>query len=99
MSGFRTDQNGLYIISSPGDTLDYSLDWTALLQASETIASSSWAADTGVTLGAQSYFGTVTTVFAGGGVDGGAYRLTNTITTSGGRTFARAFQLRIHSGI
>ena len=99
MSGFRTDQGGLYIISSPSDVLDYTLDWSNVLASSDSITNSAWSAPSPIVVGATSYASNTATAFLSGGVDATDYTIVNTITTSRGRTFARSFQLRIHAGI
>ena len=84
-----------WIAHSPGADLDYSVDWSAWLAAGETIAESTWEAQQGITLSRQAVIGgTVASVFAAGGVAKQSYVLTNTITTSAGRTDSRTITLR-----
>jgi len=71
-----------------GETLDWRVDWSTWL-GSDTISTSDWTADTGVTLGTESNTTTVATQFISGGAVGRSYQLTNTITTAGGRTAKR----------
>lgn len=90
----------------PNAILDYTVDWSAWLASGETISTSTWTASTGITIAttpAPSNTGTTATVWLSGGtVNGGeelgvsggisqrAYRVTNRITTSAGRTDDRS---------
>ena len=75
----------------PADVLDYSIDWAARLEA-DTIASSTWTAPAGFTVGANSKTDTSTTVWLSGG-SVGTHSITNRITTVGGRTIELSVQL------
>lgn len=71
----------------PADVLDYQIDWSAALGA-DTIVASVWQAP-GYTINSNSFTGTTTTVWLAGGSPG-ANRITNRITTAGGRTIERS---------
>lgn len=75
--------------------LDYGRDWSDWLPTGDTIATSTWAVDAGLTLGAHDHDDTSTRVWLSGGTVGEAYWATNRITTAGGRTDERAIQVRI----
>tara|TARA_R110000851_G_C13098088_1_gene567771 strand:+ start:3331 stop:3636 length:306 start_codon:yes stop_codon:yes gene_type:complete len=76
--------------------LDYSIDWAALVGASEDITSSNWvASSTDITIVSNTISGTTTDVFISGGRNGYFYDLENTITTSEGRTFIRLFSIGV----
>ena len=93
-------------IKDPNAKLDYSISWSAWLASGETISTSTWTATTGITISATpapSNTSTTTTVWLEGGVVNGgeelgvsrgvsqrAYRITNRITTSAGRTDDRS---------
>lgn len=80
-------------VKDPDAVLDYGFDWTAWLEAGETIATSTWTADEGITVG-DSAIGTGTTkVWLSGGTDGTEYLVTNEITTSAGRTDDRSIRV------
>lgn len=73
-------------LQDPGETLDYSFDWTAWL-AGDTILSSAWAVTpTGPTISGQAVAGNVTTTLIAGVAFGGIYTLKNVILTNQGRT-------------
>lgn len=74
----------------PDDTLDYTVDWTDWLQG-DTIDTSSFLADTGITINSNTNDTTSATVWLSGGSAGETYRITNRITTAGGRTRDRSF--------
>lgn len=75
----------------PQETADYAIDWAELLDDSETISTSSWAVSpTGPTLSGAGTSGTRAYVFVAGGTAGTEYVLTNTIITSGGRTYEKS---------
>jgi hypothetical protein len=88
----------------PQANLDYSIDWdhnvagaasgTGYLGASETISSSSWSVSpSGLTVGSTANDGKKTTVWLSSGSAGTNYSVTNTITTSQGRTDERSFDV------
>lgn len=76
-----TDNNG-FVQKDKDSTLDYSVDWGPLLEEGESVASSSWTADTGITLDTTILSGNVATVFVSGGTPGQWYALTNTVATN-----------------
>lgn len=65
-------------------TLDYTEDWATWL-GSDTIATSDWAVPAGLTEVNTTQTATSATVWLSGGAAGTTYRVTNTITTAGGR--------------
>lgn len=69
----------------PDEVLDYRLDWTDRL-AGDTISTSVWAAESGITIDSDVHDDTAATVWVSGGTHGTTYRMTNTITTAAGRT-------------
>lgn len=80
----------------PSAVLDYRQDWSAWLAAlpvegSDTIATSTWIVPTGITKNSDSHDGTSATIWLSGGTANTNYRLTNRITTAGGRTDDRTF--------
>lgn len=78
----------------PDAVLDYKMDWSAPLAESEdTIASSQWIADTGITIDSQGNDSTTATVWLSGGTAGQEYAVTNRITTSAGRVDDRTILL------
>ena len=81
----------------PAARLDYGADWTAWLQAGETITVSTWIVTPADTLTAsdESFTGGVTTVWLSGGNVGTNYRVTNQITTSDGRTDDRSLSIYV----
>lgn len=88
---FRRLADGLqHIQQAAGDVLDYSMDWSDWLTASETISTSAWSVPAGVTSSGASVSATMTLVFLATPTVG-SYSITNTISTSGGRTIARTF--------
>jgi len=78
----------------PTAVLDYSVDWTQWL-AQDTLATSSWSADVGITVTATSFTTTVATVWLSGGTAGRIYSIHNSITTVGGRVNEQSFKIRV----
>lgn len=75
---------------TPAEIKDYQFDWATEL-GSDTISDSSWAADdAALTVNSDSNSTTSATVFLGGGESGQEYKVTNTITTGGGRVLERS---------
>lgn len=99
MSGFLSDTTGFYIVSDPVDVRDYQMDWGNILDSGETILASNWLVPVGLTSGAQSISGEVTSKRISGGKLNTVHSISNTITTSLGRTYKRGFQLRIKTGL
>lgn len=80
----------------PTDELDYEVLWVSWLASGETISTSSWTVPSPLTQPvAASNTTTTATVWLTGGVVGFTYTVSNTVTTSAGRTEARSFQLSI----
>lgn len=77
----------------PDAILDYGFDWSSWLATSETIASSSWTVPTGITNVNDTNDETSTKIWLSGGTVATTYTLTNQITTSGGRTEDRTFEI------
>lgn len=69
------------------DVVDYRQDWTWWLRPGDSIASSTWTCDVGLTIRDGGFTDTAATVWVtGGGVpDGRVYRATNSIITEAGR--------------
>lgn len=75
------------IEQTPDEVLDWAMDWSTRGLSGDTIAGSVWAASSeDFTLSGDAVSGTMVTVWLTGGVPGKMYSITNTITTSGGRT-------------
>lgn len=99
-NGFKWDslEKMWKIDKSAGSNVDYSHEWAQWLALSDNdaIATSTWAIDkTSMTIESSIFTPTLTTVFVSGGVVGKTYRVTNTITTTGGRTETRTFLVRV----
>lgn len=77
-------KRGFWEQHTPGAKLNYGIEYAEYLDSGDSISESTWTADAGVTLTNQSVAGTVTTVFAEGGVAGQHYQLKNRIVTSNG---------------
>jgi len=73
------------VVKDPHAVLDYTLDYTLYLDG-DTIATSVWSADAGITVDSENETTTKATVWLSGGTAGNTYRVTNTITTAGFRT-------------
>ncbi len=82
-------------VKDPNSVLDFSLDWSVWLQDSETITTSVWLPDEGITTATPSVVGERTVVWLSGGEVGQTYRVTNRITTSAGRIDDRTLLVRI----
>lgn len=90
---FRKDVN---------DIVDFTIDWSALLETGETILTSTYTfftvakiITTDITEDSSMSTDTTTTIFIAGGVVDTTYLVANQITTSGGRTYERSFYLRV----
>lgn len=73
-----------YVQKDPDAIEDYRIDWSRWLDG-ETIASSVWLLDPGITLVSSSHTQTATRARIGGGTVGRSYRATCRVTSSTGR--------------
>ncbi len=78
----------------PVALLDYSVDWSQWL-AADTISTSNWTVPTGLTQVTSTNTATKTTVWLSGGTLGTVYTIKNIVTTSGGRTDERSFDVEL----
>ena len=79
---------------SPASVLDYSFDWSQWLESGQTISTSSWAADDGLTIDSDTKSNTKTTAIVSGGVEGNSYFVSNTVVTNDGLTVKRSFIIK-----
>ncbi|MBB4184249.1 hypothetical protein GGE07_000875 [Sinorhizobium terangae] len=84
-------------IKDPNEVKDYSLDWAALLGASDTITSSTWSIDegSGLTIDSDSHNTTETTLWLSAGAAGTNYSPVNRIVTAGGRKYDQTVRLKV----
>ncbi|GAB3884691.1 phage fiber-tail adaptor protein [Terrabacter terrigena] len=83
----------------PQAKLDYAVDWTAWLQPSETITTSTWTVPAGLTKAsspAESVVGGKATVWLSGGTAGTRYDVTNHIITNQGREDERTLVILVN---
>ncbi len=96
-AGFIFHSSGWYAPDkSAASVLDYTIDWSLWL-ATDTISASTWTAETGITVSAIGYTDTTATVWLSGGTAGTTYRVTNRITTAGGRITELSFFIRVRN--
>lgn len=81
-------------VKTPAGVLDYGFDWSTWLDG-DTLQSSTLIADAGITIGASNNNDTIASVWLQGGVIDSLYRVTNRITTVGGRTDERTMFIQI----
>ena len=82
----------------PNEVLDYDLDWSDRLPASDTISGSTFTVAEGdVTVNSSSFTTSTTKVWLSGGTDGTDCEILNRITTVGGRTIDLTVKLRVRS--
>lgn len=82
----------------PAEVLDFVVDWSGAypgpaLEAGETISASTFDVAAGLTADSDSATTTTATVWLSGGTAGVAYKVTNEITTSEGRTLVFSFKV------
>lgn len=96
---FSYDSSGPWIAKDPDAVLDYGIDWADWLAAgidpTDTLATSSWTATSGITASAPQLDGTVASCLVSGGTAGQTYTVTNRITTANGRTEDRSFRVKV----
>lgn len=69
---------------TPAATLDFVQDWSNWLASGDTIASSVWTLETGLTLDSEANTNTTATGVISGGAVGKVYKVENTVTTANG---------------
>jgi hypothetical protein len=69
----------------PNAILDYTIDWSAWLDGSDTISAATSTPTAGIVVDSTSHTATQTTVWLSGGTAGTSYDVTVHITTAGGR--------------
>ena len=83
-------------VKDPSAILDYSLDWGPWLDG-DTIITSVWILESPLTNDSDSNTTTTTEIFISAGDLGSNYVVTNRITTAGGRTDERSFEIRVRN--
>jgi len=78
----------------PDAVLDYVIDWSTWLGI-DTIATSTWTADSGITVDSEQETTTTATVWLSGGTAGSRYNVVNEITTNAGRTENRTIVIEV----
>jgi len=83
-------------VKDPDAVLDYTFNWAPWL-ANDTIASSTWTVESGITIvpASESFIDTETTLFLSGGSVNMKYEVTNKITTAASRTDERTMLIRV----
>jgi hypothetical protein len=81
-------------VKDPAAVLDYGIDWADWLDG-DTIASSAWTVDAGLTEDSDSRTATTTTVWLSGGTAGVEYKAVNQIVTAAGRTDERTLTIMV----
>jgi hypothetical protein len=76
------------------EVLDYVHD-ISLESGTDTIDTSTWVLDSGITKDSSSKTDTASTIWISGGASGQTYSVASTIVTAAGRTHHKAFYLRI----
>lgn len=78
----------------PSAVLDYQIDWSDWL-GSDTISTSSWDVQDGITEESDEKTTTTTTIWLSGGTAGSDYKLVNQIVTAEGRTDERTITILV----
>ena len=77
----------------PSAVLDYQINWGTWLDT-DTISTSAWTAEAGITIDSDTSTTTTATVWLSGGTTNRDYEVVNTITTAAGRTDQRTITIR-----
>lgn len=88
--------NGRWIAppKDPSAILDYTINWAPWLNG-DVVVSSTWRTDSGITVQTSNSTPTLASVWLTGGTSGYSYKITNVITTSGGRLNEKSFVLPV----
>lgn len=80
----------------PADVLDYGIDWAKAL-AADSIATVAWTVPAGLTRGAETRVGAITTIWLSGGTAETDHTLTCRITTAASRVLERDVGLLVRN--
>lgn len=81
----------------PDAVLDYGFDWSSWLASGETISTSTWTVDSGITKDSDTSTTTTTTAWLSGGTAGVSYLAVNRVVTSHGRTEDRTIRINVRN--
>jgi hypothetical protein len=81
------------VYKDPSASLPYEVDWADWLPDGDTIASSTWVVEQGLTLVSSTYSSTTAQVVITGGTANRVYTITNQITTAAGLVDQRSIKL------
>lgn len=82
----------------PSDILIFTFNWTTWL-AGNTISTSAWAVESGITIDAETNTTTKAAVTLSGGTDGVTYTITDTIVASNGEKKSKHFQIKVETAV
>ena len=82
-------------IHDPQAKLVYGFDWVDWLADGDSIVTSTWAGEAGITIGASEIDGTETRVLISGGTDKENYRITNHVVSALGHEDDRSILLKV----
>lgn len=84
------------LLKDPAAVLDYAIEWAEWLPPGDTLTGSTWTAETGIDITDDTQFSqTRAVVWLSGGTAGTKYRVTNHVTTSGGRQDERTLLIQV----
>lgn len=79
----------------PDEVRQFTIGWTNDLVSGDTISSSSFAADSGITVDSETNTTLTASVTLSGGTAGEVYNIVNTVITAGGETLEKTIQIEI----
>ena len=79
---------------SPNDDYDFTQDWSSEI-LTDTISTSTWTVETGITKGVESNTANTSTLWVSGGEAGKVYKVVNQITTAASRTHEQEWYLTV----
>jgi hypothetical protein len=90
------------VTKDPSEVLDYNIDYSKVFNIvpADAISTSSWAvtsAATDISIDSSSHDGVIATAWLSGGTPGRRYWVTNTVGTTGGRTYERTIEVSIQN--
>lgn len=83
------------ITKAPDEEILEGFDWSDRISAGDSLASSTWTLDSGLSGNSGAYNQTSTQVELTGGTAGAQYRVINLVTTSQGEAFQRSFKVQV----
>jgi hypothetical protein len=84
-----------FFTKDPGEVIVYTIDYANELASGDTISTTAWVLETGITNDSDTNTTTTTSITISGGTADTSYRAENTVVTAAGETIVDAIYIQI----